>query len=349
MKKGILIFFVMMGLFILASVLFYIKVGWVKWGREDLDSKKMGYCFDVATDPTASRLFVASGKRGLHVLNLANGKLEYVTTYFDGGYYRNLKVKGDRAFIADADRGLVVIDISGNMPRTTWFQSGREAYGVHVEEDKAYVAAEEAGLEIFDISNPDSPDLLSTLKTSGEAWDVWVHNGFAYVADVDKGVTVINISSPGEPYQVGFVTWVNKNPMAEIVHGEIETIYIGAGRHGLVIVDISNPTYQKVISIYRPVRIGFVEGLATRDGFVYFTMGGGIANLSTIENGLHILDVTDRYRPKPLGKVSFLDWPEGVYVTEDFAYVANTFTGVRSVDIQNPARPFLVDTFNVSR
>ena len=64
-----------MGLFISLGVLFYVKIGWVTWGREDLDGKRMGYSFDVATDTTANRLFVAAGNRGLHILKLDQGIL----------------------------------------------------------------------------------------------------------------------------------------------------------------------------------------------------------------------------------------------------------------------------------
>lgn len=165
-------------------------------GREDFDRKTMGYCFDVATDQTGSKLFVAVGKRGLHILDLAQGELRYLSTYYDGGYYRNLKVWNDRAYIADSNRGLVVLDISGEIPVTTWVQSSGKAYGIYVEDDKAYVAAHGEGLEIFDISNPDSRVLLSTLQTGGYAWDVWAHDGFAYVADFDKGKKEYWCSAP---------------------------------------------------------------------------------------------------------------------------------------------------------
>ena len=355
MKRGRTILVVVVGLLILAVVLFYLNVGGLKLGREDFDRKRMGYCFDVATDQTGSRLFLAAGYRGLHILDVAQGQLKYVSTYYDDGYYRNLKVRNDRAYIADSKRGLVVLDISGETPVMTWVQSSGKAYGIDIEDDKAYVAAYGEGLKIFDISNPDSLVLLSTLQTSGYAWDVWAHDGFAYVADFNNGVIVVDASSPVEPRRVGFVTWAERYPAAEIVRGEENVVYVAAGRHGLIIIDVSYPAHPVVASEYRPIRIGHAEGLAVRDGIVYLAMGSDIEleirdvtiwEVSTRENGLHIVDTTNPYSPSLISEVNFLDWVEGVHVAGDFAYVANTWTGVRSIDIRDLEKPVLVDTFN---
>jgi hypothetical protein len=142
--------------------LFYIKVGGLIAGAEQVDHR-LQYCFDVATDSTGRRLFVASGRAGLHILNVEEGHLHYDTTYYDGGYYRNLKMWQDRVYVADSERGLVMLDISGSRPVTTWVQPEGKAGGVDIEGGKAYVAAFENGLQIFDISNSDSPELLSSI------------------------------------------------------------------------------------------------------------------------------------------------------------------------------------------
>jgi len=354
--KGRVILAVVVGLLILAVVVFYVKVGGLKPGREDFDRKRMGYCFDVATDQTGSRLFLAAGYRGLHILDVTQGQLKYVSTCYDDGYYRNLKVWKDRAYIADSKRGLVVLDISGETPVTTWVQSSGKAYGIYVEDDRAYVAAHGEGLEIFDISNPDSPVLLSTLQTGGYAWDVWEHDEFAYVADVDRGVSVFDVSAPAEPRRVGFVTWAQHHPVAEIVRGEGNVIYIAAADHGLIVIDISDPAHPVVASTYRPVYTGAAEGLAVRDGIVYLAVGSNIKleiqgeiiwEVFTIENGLHMVDTTNPYSPSLISKINFLDWVEGVHVAGDFVYVANTGTGVRSIDIRDLEEPVLLDIFNL--
>jgi hypothetical protein len=342
-------------LLILAAACFYLKIGGLMFGREDLHRQRIGYCFDVAADRAGSRLLVAAGDRGLHLFDLDQGQLRYATTYLDDGYYRNLKVWNDRAYVADARRGLVVLDITSELPTTTWIQSNSVAYGLHLEEDLAFVAAYEHGLQIFDVSEPDSPALVGSLETPGYAWDVWVNDDFAYAADFNAGLTVVDVSLPSEPRYVTTITWARRHQSAEIVRGEGTVAYVAAADHGLIIIDVSDPLHPIVTARYRPPRIGAAEGLAVRDGIVYLAMGsqieiGGSQDdmeiVTTQENGLHIVDTTDPYRPALLGKIAFLGWVEGVHVAGDYAYVANTGTGVRSIDIRDPKQPVLVDAWN---
>jgi hypothetical protein len=331
---------------ILGGILFHLKVGWLMIGRTSIDRKRMGYCFDVALDPTGERLYIAAGYSGLHILNTVDGNIEYVTTYYDDGYYRNLKIRGERAYIADSKRGLVVLNISGESPVTTWVQPNGKAGGLHIEDNTVYVAAFGDGFRIFDITNPDLPVLIGSLETPGDAWDVWVQDGFAYIADTNAGMTVIDVSTPAEPCYIGTTTWVDRYQSAEIIRGEGNTVYIAAGSRGFITIDISDPLQPVVASVYRPTRIVYGEGLAVRDGIVYLAVGSEFLNISTIENGLHIFDVTDPYSPNLLGKARFLDWPEGVFAADNLAYIATTWTGARSIDIHDPTQPYVVDAFN---
>jgi hypothetical protein len=340
---------------ILAVVWFYLKIGGLMFGREDFHRRRIGYCFDVVADRAGSRLLVAAGDQGLHLLDLDQGQLRYVTTYNDDGYYRNLKVWNSRAYVADARRGLVVLDSAGELPTKTWIQANSAAYGLHLQEDLAFVAAYEHGLQVFDLSDPDSPALVGSLVTPVNAWDVWASGGFAYVADFNEGLTVVDVAFASGPRHVTTVTWADRYQSAEIVSGEGNIVYVAAADHGLIIIDVSDPLHPVVAAKYRPIRIGAAEGLAVRDGIVYLALGSQIELrgpqddleiATTRENGLHIIDVTDPYRPSLLSKIAFLGWVEGVHVDGECAYVANTGTGVRSVDIHDPSQPTLVDAWN---
>jgi hypothetical protein len=47
-----------------------------------------------------------------------------------------------------------------------------------------------------------------------------------------------------------------------------------------------------------------------------------------------------------LSKLPFEDWVEGVFVAGDYAFVTNTYSGVRSIDIRDLHHPSLVDHFS---
>jgi len=320
-----------------------IVIALLVFGKLYLAEKKIGYCFDVAFD--SDRLYVAAGGAGLHALDVSEGTLRYIRTYHDRGYYRNLKVSGSKAYVADGNRGLVVLDITQDVPVTVWELGGVKGKGVHVEGDKAYLAAAGDGLYIFDIADPDGPKLLGRSGALENAWDVWVHGGFAYVADRYKGVSVIDVSVPDHPRQVGSVTWSEGDPFAEIVRGEDDVACVAAAPHGLVIIDIAKPAYPMVTSIYQSDPDSWAEGLAIRDGIVYLAVGN---ERRKEENGLHIIDARNPHSPVLIGKVHFPDWVEGVYVVGDYVYVANTWLGVRSLDVRYLDRPVLVNTFDVT-
>ena len=73
------------------------------------EDKRMGYCFDVAVDERRNKLYVVAGDLGIHVFRVQDGELHFITSLRDEGeegYYRNLKIAGDRLFLADFRRGL---------------------------------------------------------------------------------------------------------------------------------------------------------------------------------------------------------------------------------------------------
>ncbi|MGD2147525.1 MAG: hypothetical protein PVH41_12585 [Anaerolineae bacterium] len=312
--------------------------------RRYLTRRKIGYCFDAALDPKTDRLYVAGGAAGLHVLSDSRGRLLYRSTHPGAGYCRNLRLSDGRAYTADTERGLVVLDVTGSSPLITWQQGDVMGMGIDLEGDRAYLASGEDGLYIFDVARPDRPAFLSQTETAGSAWDVWVDNGYAYVADVDQGLTVIDVAAPTAPALVGFVTWDDESPLAEIVRGEGDAVFIAAARHGLVAVDIADGDDPVLASIYRLATDSWAEGLAVKESIVYLAVGN---KRDSRENGLHILDASDPYRISPIAKLAFPGWVEGVYVTADVAYIANTWSGIRSVDIRRPADARLVDSFGL--
>jgi len=305
-------------------------------------NKVMGYCFDAAFHEKTNRLFVAGGVIGTHIFEVTDGKLNFVTTVFDGGYHRNLKISGDRVYLADGYRGLLVFDITKKVPVTTWKQQNVSGMGIYVHDNHAYLAAGAEGLHIFDISTPDSPELVGKCKTNDNAWDVWVDGKYAYVADLRKGVTVLDVSVQSQPQKVSLATWDESDSMAEIIRGEGKFAYVAAGRHGLVVIDVSNALNPKVVSQYKSDPNGFAEGLCVRNGLVYLSNGN---SKNKDENGLIIIDAHDPNSLRVKSKCTFGGWVEGVCLAGDHVFITNTQSGVRSIDVSDPNNPRLVDSF----
>jgi len=77
------------------------------------------------------------------------------------------------------------------------------ARDVHVAGNRAYVADYESGLHVVDVSDPTSPVLAGSYDTAGTARDVCVAGGLAYVADLGGGLQIIDVTSPTKPAQAG--------------------------------------------------------------------------------------------------------------------------------------------------
>ena len=323
--------------------------------QKEEQAQRIRHCFDVAFDSIQSRLFAVSGYKGMHVFNVSDGKLSYVTSYYDEGYYRNIKISGNHAFVADTNRGLLVFDISKKIPVLTWKWKDSETktrgFGIHVEDNFAYLAQglvdendiklARAGLYIFDVSAPDAPELIGQCQTEN-AWDVCVIGGYAYVADFHGGLCVIDVSSISNPRVVNRLKWKKKYPGAEIIRSEDEWLYVAAGRRGLIVIDVSNPKQPEIKGIYKSGRDGYAEGLCVKDQIVYLANGN---KKKREENGLFIIDA---HRPDSLevrGRCAFLGWVEGVCYAGKHIFVANWDSGVRSINISNLEKPQVTDHF----
>jgi len=134
--------------------------------------------------------------------------------------------------------------------------------------------------------------------------------------------------------------------MAEIVRGEGRIACVAAGKHGLVVVDVSNPEAPTVAGRYKSGEEGYGEGLSVRDGLVYLANGN---NDHPNENGLIVVDVRHPRDLKVRGKCLFPAWVEGVCLAGHWAFVTNTRAGVRSIDVSDPNHPSLTDSFGPGR
>ncbi|MFH1739468.1 MAG: FG-GAP-like repeat-containing protein [bacterium] len=320
----------------------------------------LNYCFDVALSEDGTVLYVPDGA-GTHVLSVSQFGLEYVQTLrAGGGYHRNIKVSGDHAYIADAESGLVVLDISiADSPSISSIAIPGAGMGVFVKDDLAYLASGEEGLKIIDIADPTSPSLVSVADTPGSAWDVWVVGDYAYVADLEKGMAVIDVSTPTAPRYVRNIGWLKvieakdvkeingelasdsdeNNNMAEIIRGSGNLVHIAAGIHGLVTVDISDPENPVVKDIFKSGLDGYGEGLAVEGTTVYLANGN---NSDSSQNGLYIIDASDPDDLEVIGKKIFSGWLEGVIKSGNGVFVANTRFGVRMIDVSRRDAPYQI-------
>jgi len=134
-------------------------------------------------------LFVAAHGRGLLVYEIdpATGAPSGLAAEL-GGFVNAWKValpeSGSNAYVADADGGLAVVDISDpTQPTlTTSVPTSALARDVDVGGGRAYVALGGGGVDVFDITTPSNPTLLEHIDAQGSAQAVDVEGGHLAIA-----------------------------------------------------------------------------------------------------------------------------------------------------------------------
>ncbi|MCP4151047.1 MAG: hypothetical protein GY757_25105, partial [bacterium] len=263
------------------------------------------------------------------------------------GRYRDVFVKGQYAYCATEESGLVILDISDSTsPQLVSTSEVRGvAQSIHVEGQLAYIASGAGGMQIFDVSNPASPSRLGYLYTNGYTGIVTVSGNYAYVGDHgNKTLHIVDISVPATP--VGVASHLLSAQQLTIsaigINGNyayIGTTYYGGGT--IQIIDISNPN--------SPVKVGEYSAPIYDIAFA-----GDYAYIVSKEECIEILDISFPTAPSRVGSLDLTFtgsdfYGGGISVSGNYAYVAASVpyyisewrTRVMVVDITDKAAPVL--------
>jgi len=116
-----------------------------------------------------------------------------------------VRAEGDIAWVADAETGLVAVDItdpSHPIVRGSVDVDGGAFKDLELRDQRAYVAAASAGLAVIDTSDPDAPSMLHVADTPGSALGVALGPKTAFVSDWND-VRLFDISGDAKPRALG--------------------------------------------------------------------------------------------------------------------------------------------------
>ncbi|MFZ4621533.1 MAG: T9SS type A sorting domain-containing protein [Bacteroidota bacterium] len=239
------------------------------------------------------------------------------------------------------------------------------AYIPFYSSGKVYVAYGTAGLRIIDVSNPSSVSLLSTADLGGDSRAVVVSGNYAYVAARDSGVFVVDVTNPASPIKLKTI----KTPRARGIAISGTKVYVAASDSGMGVIDISTPANPSVIkytgsSTYgenvavngtiagltdysriafydvtnpaAPVKKGTTVDFKT--GNEGFEISGGNAYVPDGDS-LKVFNISNLNTPVMSAKVKTGGYGYNSAVAGKYCYVASEATGVRAINITNPAAP----------
>jgi hypothetical protein len=238
------------------------------------------------------------------------------------------------------------------------------AFSPFYSNGKVYVAYGTAGLRIIDVTNASQPSLLSTLALSGESRGVVVTGNYAYVAAMDSGVHVIDVTNAGSPVRLSTINTSRSRGIA--INGNY--VYVATRDSGLVVLNITNPANPTWLTNVRGINVenvavaGNIVGTSFYSSIRFydvtnpaspiakgstpsFRIGNEgfaiVGNYAYVPDGdsLKIFDITNLLTPTLVSKIRTGGYGFAAAVAGSYCYVASEATGVRAINISNPAFP----------
>jgi hypothetical protein len=203
-----------------------------------------------------------------------------------------------------------------------------------------FVANDYEGLTVININDPTNPVVDSQYYGADDSRDVFVQGDYAYVSNLRKGLKILDITTPANPFEVGEYDTTGTDPILETVWVRDSIAYVPVYSSIPPIcrfktINISNPT--------SPQLIGQCAGLTSgNDIFVKDTLA------HYIETGAyHRVTITNPAAPETLQRY-FLPYTTSwsIFVQDTFAFIANADSGLRILNVSNPAAPFEVGHFD---
>lgn len=266
-----------------------------------------------------------------------------------------LSISGNLVFVSSYSAGLTILDVSN--PRSPAYVGSYTAtnatnYGtVLVHENWAYLSASNPwpsgnpnSLLLLDVTNPAVPVLRRTYIDATILYAVSGNLGFFR----DGGnVCIYDISNPVARTLVG-TYGTGDTGFTDIALGtNMAYVSTGAAPGEFQIVDVSEPSSPRLVSIYKPYNPG--EPTKRVDNSV---VRGNLAYVGT-EQGLVILDVSTPSHPQPLSISPTPERLNRVSLSGNLAFLvvrgvsSSVWSGLQVFDVSDPSSPTLVGSYQL--
>jgi len=147
-------------------------------------------------------------------------------------------VDGGYAYVADATKGIRVIDVSDpqNPDEVGYYDTDGISYGVTKSGGYVYCADGTQGVKVFDAASPDTLLLLGSFDTPTTATKVRKLGSALYVADgAMGGMRVIDVSNPGSMSELGYIH--AKGTSGSLWLSGDSLVYLADGLTGVMVID----------------------------------------------------------------------------------------------------------------
>lgn len=284
--------------------------------------------------------YIAVRGEGLHVVDIRDaGSLKAVSLTSQLAEARAVVAVGDIAYVAAADQGLRVVDLTAGY---------REIAKVPMPDGFAYCIAtlgeghlvvgstgiKSSGLYFFDISDRRAPRQVGFLTNSTLSPRNLAVQGSFIAAGNETGTHFIDAANPASPVVLSYLDLSQVYPSTP---GDGGVALVGSiaciaqGTAGLVLVDVADPRNPKIVGTYKPETLGTAQAVVAEGRYAY-----------VLAAGLHVVDISDPRSPRGVAVLSPLGGNQNARLQGTTLLIAGGTAGLIAVDVADPATPRLI-------
>ena len=251
------------------------------------------------------------------------------------GHHRKARIYGNHAFLALAELGLCIIDISDPANPNICNQMSTPGYivDIAVRGSYAYAADDSFGLRVVDVSDPFNPDTVALVPSTEGCYSLAINDTLLYIIkqnwpDFIPTVLSFNITTPNNPIFIDSLQYLCGGSLA------IKDTLLLTG--AMDVLNISNPADIFLITSFMLSGNGEI---AIHDTLAFCPNVGGFA-------GLYITSFSDPANPYIITSYDTPGYTRDIYSDNNLLYVSDDIGGLRVIDISSPNTPIEIGAFN---
>lgn len=197
----------------------------------------------------------------------------------------------------------------------------------------------------FDIVDPSNIQLMSFRNSLSGLVTCKVSGDFFYAGGVNSiwGLSAFNRYNVTEPYALGDF---DKYLGSDFTVGNVTDIDIEGNLAYITSFDASDDRSFEIIDIEDPATLGKIKTSWNSNKALGIDVEGRLAYIAASTEGLHILNVSDKFSPIYYGDIDTPGNATDVLVEGDLAYIADGPGGIHVVNISNPFNPVILGSYD---
>ena len=234
------------------------------------------------------------------------------------GFSEDIYVDNEYAYVATGNN-FCIYDID-NFNVISCYNSGNYILDITIKNNLAIISKGTSGFEILNISNKNNIiKIFSVNNSSMETWSSYLDNNLLYLANGSRGIDIYDISD------LQNVTLVNNynNLYAYSINIDDNYLYLSAWSDGFGIYKISGNSLTFKDSII----LGKGRSSLIKNNYAFLANGN---------DGLRVLDISDKNNIQPVNHMSNLDHYYDLEIEDNILFVSTLNDGIITYDISDP-------------